>query len=66
MKDREQTRVYMSSHAKREIEKICATLGVKQIDLLSRLCEWFAKLDKAEKLRVLGVLAPDEEITPKS
>lgn len=63
MSDREQVRVYVSTKAKDEIERTAKMIGASQIELLSRLCEWFAAQDKGEKLKVLGILNTDEHVS---
>ncbi len=64
MKNREQVRVWVSAEAKDELERVAKLIGIKQIDLLSRMCEWFAASEKTEQLRVLGILKKDEQVGP--
>ena len=62
MKERDQVRLFLSQSARREIDLAASQIGMKQIDLLSRLCEWFSRQDKSVKLQTLGILTAGETI----
>ena len=55
-------RVTVSESAKKKLEDQSSELGQSQTETLSRLIEWFAGMDRDERLTVLRILQPGEKI----
>jgi hypothetical protein len=52
-------RLEITPDAKQQVEKACDALGMKQVALLSRVMEWFARQDATTQRMIVGHIPPE-------
>lgn len=61
MDERHTVQTYISRATKAQMEAACDRLGMKQVELLSRLMAWFAQQDRTMQQVVLGTLEEEDQ-----